>query len=380
MMHADYPYARGPPIGWRASLRREIDMKVKDTSYERFLLNPDSVSDVTDKMRKIDCNADLNACNDVKLSDTLCLSTPAAKKPVIDLTIEDEMSKMTLNCHNEPISVKNDNLNSLIPLPIAFIKTEPIEVDNDDLLLEMKNDNIVNEYNASKQNYKGRFFESTINENDILNGNVKKIVLTTSTLRGVFDKRNDTKGLNVISAPGATIKALSKVAECELVACKAQQKVNIVVTAGLNDFDKGHDLLTIQNDMAELKKSLKNIVPNALVNFVRLPLPPTLCKLPDNFFHVHRDRTLDILIFNKFLISLNDVCHDLSLESCGIIDPKLSGFEYWFSRENVFYTGRKHDRDAWRRTEPMHSAMHLDDSIRKEFWTESLENFFDFSC
>ena len=132
--------------------------------------------------------------------------------------------------------------------------------------------------------------------------------------------------------------------------------------------------------MIDLKKKIVDMLPNASCNFVRLPLPPTMCKLPENAFDIDRDRTLDILMFNNFLVSLNDICHDLSLEHMGIVDPKLTGYESWFTRDNVFYTGKKHDRSAWRKTEPLESAMHLDDSLRFRFWKENIENFFDFSC
>ena len=356
-------------------------MKTKDSSYEKYLLNSDNVSNVTDKLKKADsktiknCNDLCPNSNDVTMSECekpkLC--SKAEKKPVIDITLENELSRMSIN----------EDVNKLIPMPIAFIKTEPIEVDmaeNDCILNDMKRDVAVNDYLAAKNDYNGRFYESTIEKQDILNCKVSKIVLTTSTLRGIFDKENDRKGLNVISAPGATINALSKIANCEFVACKDQSKVNVVIAAGLNDLDKGHDLPKVKKDMADLKTNIKQILPNAEVNFVRLPLPPTMCKLPDNIFHAERDRTIDILCFNRYLLSLNDVDHDLSLENLGIVDPKISGYEAWFTRDAVFYTGRKHDRQAWRRTEPMQKAMHLEDATRKAFWKECIENFFDYSC
>ena len=386
-MLADYPYARGPPIGWRAALRREIDMKTKDSSYERFLKDDTTVTDVSQKLVKnvsdvpiVNMSTD-SVCNVEKMDVDTMQKLPAEKKPCIDLTLEEDLSKLSLHVKPEENVVSNDVLNKLVPKPIVFVKNEPIDVeDQDSLITEMKNEDTARQYFDAKKSYKGRFYESTITENDILNSKTKKIVITTSTLRGVFDKQNDSKGLNVISAPGATVKALSKIVECELIACKTQPKVNVIITAGLNDFDRNHDLLTVKKDMIDLKKKIVDMLPNASCNFVRLPLPPTMCKLPENAFDIDRDRTLDILMFNNFLVSLNDICHDLSLEHMGIVDPKLTGYESWFTRDNVFYTGKKHDRSAWRKTEPLESAMHLDDSLRFRFWKENIENFFDFSC
>ena len=85
-------------------------------------------------------------------------------------------------------------------------------------------------------------------------------------------------------------------------------------------------------------------------------------------------------MFNQFLLKMNDIDHDLSLENYGIVDPKLAGTESWFTPDRVFCTGRKHDRLGWRRSEPMPIAMHLDDAERCKFWKECIENFFDFSC
>ena len=72
--------------------------------------------------------------------------------------------------------------------------------------------------------------------------------------------------------------------------------------------------------------------------------------------------------------------YDLSLENEGIISPRISGTEFWMSQDRTFETGRVHDRTAWRRTEPLHKAMHLADDVRRKFWTECIEFFFDFAC
>ena len=136
----------------------------------------------------------------------------------------------------------------------------------------------------------------------------------------------------------------------------------------------------MKNDIKNLKRSVQNTIPNVNLNFVKLPLPPVLCKLPGNNFISEKDRTSDILLYNDFIMSLNDRAYELSLQDEGIISPLISGFEYWNTPDKMFCTGRTHDRSAWRRREPMPKAMHLADHVRKKFWNDCIEFYFDHVC
>ena len=93
-----------------------------------------------------------------------------------------------------------------------------------------------------------------------------------------------------------------------------------------------------------------------------------------------KDRTVEILLYNDFVTSLNDTDYVLSLQDEGIISPLISGTEFWFTKDKTFCTGRVHDRASWRRSEPMQNAMHLTDRVRKKFWKDCVEFFFDFVC
>ena len=395
MISEGYPYRYGEPIGWRSSLRAEIAYGVRQNSDKKYLDNNSDVyqeksaasnlsknvvteNKVTDSSSNVISNtSELPMAVDSEPEKPEVLSTP-----VIDLTLEDELGRMTLNENKVMIDIKNDPLNKFIPMPIEFVKQEPIEqpsMEIDGIVKEMEFENTLKDYNSAKKVYKGRYYESSITPNDVMCGKTSKIVLSTSTLNGVFQK-DCYKGVNLIAAPSATVNALYKVAETELIASKACPTVNIVVCCGLNDFDRGHDLVRIKNDLHRLKQNIVRILPQAKCNFVKLPLPPVLCKLPDNRFITDKDRTVEILMFNDFSATLNDVNYDLSLQNEGIISPRISGYEYWITQDKTYGTGRAHDRAAWRRTEPMPKAMHLSDDVRKKFWKEVLGFYFEYMC
>ena len=400
MISSGYPYRYGEPIGWRASLQAEMNYGIRDQADTRYLSGNCNVyqeivnSSKLSKFARNDNKAENKASTPSNSSTPMNVDCSSIEpepekqlkndqKPYIDLTLEDEMGRMTLADSNVLIEVKNDPLNKLIPMPIQFVKQEPIdqpEMEIDSLVNEMRTDQIANDYCKAKNDYKGRYYESSISVSDISNCHVSRIVLSTSTLNGVFSKKDCTKNINLIAAPGATINALSKIAKTELIACNACKKTDIVICCGLNDFDRGHDLVRIKNDIRSLKQCIKEFVPNASCNFVKLPLPPVLCKLPDNRFFTEKDRTTDILMYNDFVMTLNDVSFELSLQDEGILDQKISGTEYWPTHDKTYVTGRAHDRLSWRKTEIMPRAMHLSDEVHKKFWKNCIEFYFDYAC
>ena len=45
---------------------------------------------------------------------------PCKIEPVIDITLEDDLGRMSLNDNSGFVDIKNDPLNKLIPMPIQF--------------------------------------------------------------------------------------------------------------------------------------------------------------------------------------------------------------------------------------------------------------------
>ena len=209
-------------------------------------------------------------------------------------------------------------------IDIECPSVEPSKIDmrdNDDILIEIKKEQLSLKYFEAKKSYTGKNYTSSVTKDNIVKDEVRGYLITTSTLAGLYDKSVCPPSLNVIEAPGAKIDQLEKIAQTELISCEGQDYVHVLSVFGLNDFCQNVPLAVIKNKVLSYKKALKLINPNIQCNFIQLPLPPKLCFLPDNLFPNFCNRTAEILLFNHFLTTQNDTRDFLSLEKIGVQDP-----------------------------------------------------------
>ena len=126
-----------------------------------------------------------------------------------------------------------------------------------------------------------RFYLSNIIRNDILRCNIKKWVVTSSTLAYVNRRTNDENNIISIECPGATLNEMLRPLLNEMTCIKNVNDVKLVVVGGLNNFLRGKQSVTeIKNEAASFKEKVKAFNSNIVVNFVALPVIPQLSKLP----------------------------------------------------------------------------------------------------
>ena len=325
-------------------------------------------------------NSDCNLNDSVEIiSKSIC--TISIKTEPVDPVIDDEIVILSENISGfsiktEPVEVADSNI---VPMPINHPEIESAKLVLDDdyaMISEMKNDVISSKYADAVKAYKGKPYRSSIAVQDIVQNNVKGFLISTSTLAGLFEKKNCNFGLNVIEAPGAKIEQLEQIVKTELICCENQEFVHVVTVFGLNDFNQNVPLSIIQSKVTSYIKTLKSMNANIQCNFIQLPLPPRISYLPDNLFPNYSNRTAEILFFNQFLTSCNDTRDLLSMERLGIQSPECFSSETWICRGHFFLTGRKHLSGYWRPSEPLFSAMHLHDRVRKKFWKDNVLPYF----
>ena len=304
-----------------------------------------------------------------------CISSIKIKTEPKSFDSDDEITILSENISG--VSIKTEPLEKTGNFePIKNIKLEPLSDDTEDTLKEMKKDSIKQRFIDAKSSYIGKRYKSSVELKDIEKDEVKGFLISTSTLAGIFDKKSCNFGVNVIEAPGAKIDQLENIVKTELIACEDQEFVYVASVFGLNDFCQNIPLSIIKEKVVSYKSTLKKINPNIQCTFIQLPLPPKVCFLPDNLFPNYCNRTSEILMFNLFLCSQNDTRDLLSLEKIGIQDPDCFSSETWSFKGHFFCTGRKHLRGYWRPSEPLYSAMHLHDKVRKKFLNEKVLPFF----
>ena len=247
-------------------------------------------------------------------------------------------------------------------------------------------------YNRVRREYeerRGKRYTSTVKEEDILTGNTKKFVFSTSTLAHMSGfVRDSCNGLNMIAVPGGTINHVQAIADVELKACYKLDQVQVLVVAGLNNFMAGvtnmsNDYQPVDNivqDMRNLKERVKRILPNCTFDAIPLPLIPKLCCSQFEMGTAYvgggeGKRSEDILFFNRMLRDeINDTPHSVSLEDAGIVKPTPSKFWYFPGFDKK--TGVSFVCGDWRQTEFLPRAVHLSDSCQRAFWYQKVVPYF----
>ena len=257
------------------------------------------------------------------------------------------------------------------------IKQEKIEImDQIDVNTEcdVNLQKLADDWEKATLNADTRFYLSNIIRKDILRDNVKKWVVTSSTMAYVNRRTNDANNIISVEAPGATLKEMLKVLMLELTCVKGMKNVNLVVIGGVNNFLRMQAVSDIKNEALMFKNTVKSFNPNIVLNFAAIPLIPQLCKLPLDLHTVQKDRTLEFLNYNSYVTTvLNETNVLLSMESLGIEKP-VSSFDT-FDHSSTTKLGKRHIPEQWSEKN-MSMGVHLKPDIKKFFWDTQIKPFF----
>ena len=147
--------------------------------------------------------------------------------------------------------------------------------------------------------------------------------------------------------------------------------------------DQGRSVENICSDALLLKSRIKDYVPNAEISFIPIPMPPKIAELPDNPWKPAKSRTVDILVYNKFVIEKASDKKAPSLQDKGIesiwrqdshVTNSISYTDHE-GRRKICLMGRRHIADQWRKIY-WKDKTHLHNSIRDAFWSSEVIPFF----
>ena len=232
--------------------------------------------------------------------------------------------------------------------------------------------------------YDGRFYRSNLLYSDLENPDkCNSWVITSSTLSGLSSNERvpGLKNIIAVEAPGATLAGMIKPALTELAGIRDISSPKILICGGVNNFLRNHSYMSAYFEATLIKRKIKELIPSAQVSFVKIPIIPKLCKLPEDTHEVVNDRTFDILNLNEaFGTGLSDSHHDISLQPIGVKSISL-GCKMWSVYDNdrnpkLVMTGRSHIMAQSRESEPT-EAVHIKTPIRKVFWSQHIVPFFN---
>ena len=135
-----------------------------------------------------------------------------------------------------------------------------------------------------------------------------RLVVTTSTLAGVdeFYKKKPNIHVDRIELRGATISEVEKTLINEIGPLCKNFSFDILLVAGLNDFNNcSYSLPKILADILSLKFEIESLNSNNVVNFIPVPLAPKLVRLIGDNHKPKFDRSTEVLLFNRCLSLIN---------------------------------------------------------------------------
>ena len=313
-------------------------------------------------------------CNDVTVPDNIRVTT---KAELPSMEVDPEITVF------DTTPKDFDQANHLEDIMIKCLTIKQEKFDEYDSMYASSNSanlNVENWRNAKidYKNANGRFYFSSLTEEDILAGKTENWLATTSTLSNINCKTECKSNIVSVECPGATLKQMIRPLLTELKSCVASSPINLLVVGGVNNFLQQMSVEQVVAEAKQLKKAVNFIFPNAKITFVQIPLIPSLCKLPDDDFYLSKsnNRTLDFLVFNDTIkFELSDKICDVSLQNIGLL-PLRFGSSYWPGKLKFYVTGKSHDPTQWRETH-LFRGVHLKDTVRINFWNSKIRPFFN---
>ena len=354
----------GSPIGLKALQKISSQFCPKDTKKT----NESPIAEQEPSSRSYVINSN------PLFPDNCRVVSKATKLPVVS----DPDIEMT-----DPTPLGTEQSNELEDILIKCLSIKQECIDESDAIFGNRDNNLlVEQWRNSKIDYKnakGRFYFSSLTENEILAEQNAKWLLTTSTLSNINCNVACKSDIVSIECPGATIKQMIRPLLTEMKCLESSSNAKLLVVGGVNNFLQGMNVDIVISEAVQLKKAVKFSYPNVQVTFMPIPLIPQLCKLPEDHFEIAQNRTLDFLIFNDYVrYDLSDTRSSISLQNIGLV-PLSIGCSFWPGKLKVFVTGKKHDPKCWRETHLV-EGVHLKDNVRIDFWNTQVKRFFYVKC
>ena len=203
------------------------------------------------------------------------------------------------------------------------------------------------------------------------------VLATSSTLfqwQGARHRTNysgDPFHIERVSVAGATVRSLAHAVEVDYF--NLGIPLDLLICVGLNDVIKGRSALDIMCDYAMLQEALEWRLPTSTLSICTLPLPPKLCRLPNDLSWrpTNFENKLDVLIeLNQKIVQTNrnnsrrwqrptdmaPTFHTRGLRTAPRQGSRPVG------PSNLLASVRGHRHSNWRESAP-HQMLHLNELI-----------------